>query len=82
MTRSDIDILSTSAVHQGVTHVDFSLKLQIPGLSVASSAYSSRLDVPMTGVTRSKSGSRATSVSTDSIDLAAEAAADLEAELA
>ncbi|KAF8680246.1 hypothetical protein RhiXN_00102 [Rhizoctonia solani] len=79
---NDIDILSTSAVHQGVTHVDFSLKLQIPGMSVASSAYSSRLDVPMTGVTRSKGGSRATSVSADSIDLAAEAAADLEAELA
>ncbi|KAH7345447.1 nicotinate-nucleotide diphosphorylase [Rhizoctonia solani] len=78
---NDIDILSTSAVHQGVPHIDFSLKLQIPGMSGAPS-YSSRLDVPMTGVVRSKGGSRATSVSADSIDLAAEAAADLEAELA
>jgi len=27
---SDIDILSTSAVHQSVQHIDFSLKIQIP----------------------------------------------------
>lgn len=26
----DIDILSTSVVHQGVPHVDFSLKIQKP----------------------------------------------------
>jgi len=28
-----IDIVSTSAVHQGVQHVDFSLKIQIPKLT-------------------------------------------------
>ncbi|KAB5591525.1 Nicotinate-nucleotide pyrophosphorylase [Ceratobasidium theobromae] len=78
---NDIDILSTSAVHQGVPHVDFSLKLQVPGMSAASS-YSSHLDVPMASLIRSKGNSRATSVSAESIDLAAEAAADLEAELA
>jgi len=27
---NEIDILSTSAVHQSVAHIDFSLKLQIP----------------------------------------------------
>jgi nicotinate-nucleotide pyrophosphorylase len=27
LTTSDIDIISTSAVHQGVPHVDFSLKI-------------------------------------------------------
>jgi len=27
---TDIDILSTSAVHQSVQHIDFSLKIQIP----------------------------------------------------
>lgn len=29
--RSEIDILSTSAVHQSVQHVDFSLKIHMPG---------------------------------------------------
>jgi len=28
---AEIDILSTSFVHQSVPHVDFSLKLQMPG---------------------------------------------------
>ena len=27
---AEIDILSTSAVHQSVQHIDFSLKIQIP----------------------------------------------------
>ncbi|KAG8960807.1 hypothetical protein FRC00_014093 [Tulasnella sp. 408] len=37
---NDIDILSTSAVHQSVQHIDFSLKIQLPkeGESGASSA--------------------------------------------
>lgn len=37
---SDIDILSTSAVHQSVQHIDFSLKIQLPkeGEGGASSA--------------------------------------------
>ena len=28
--RAEIDILSTSSVHQSVAHIDFSLKIQIP----------------------------------------------------
>ena len=28
---AEIDILSTSAVHQSVQHIDFSLKIQKPG---------------------------------------------------
>ena len=28
--RTEIDILSTSSVHQSVPHIDFSLKIQIP----------------------------------------------------
>ena len=30
LVRSEIDILSTSSVHQSVPHIDFSLKIQIP----------------------------------------------------
>ena len=29
-THTDIDILSTSSVHQSVQHIDFSLKIQMP----------------------------------------------------
>jgi nicotinate-nucleotide pyrophosphorylase (carboxylating) len=28
--RVEIDILSTSSVHQSVPHIDFSLKIQMP----------------------------------------------------
>ncbi|KAG9089601.1 hypothetical protein FS749_001203 [Ceratobasidium sp. UAMH 11750] len=85
---NDIDILSTSAVHQGVPHVDFSLKLQIPGMVVQpqpqpqpSVLQPTRLAPPKGGPSRSKQSSRAASASAESVDLAAEAAADLEAEL-
>ncbi|KAG9120497.1 hypothetical protein FRC07_003981 [Ceratobasidium sp. 392] len=86
-SMTDIDILSTSAVHQGVPHVDFSLKLQIPGLVVQpqtqpqlqpSALQPTRLAPPKGGPSRSKQSSRAPSASAESIDLAAEAAADLE----
>lgn len=28
--NTEIDVLSTSAVHQSVQHIDFSLKIQMP----------------------------------------------------
>lgn len=30
LTKTDVDILSTSCIHQGVPHVDFSLKIELP----------------------------------------------------
>lgn len=30
LSQAEIDILSTSSVHQNVKHVDFSLKIQVP----------------------------------------------------